>query len=102
METIIPAEESRYDEIKSSTLKAVRRGIENEARDVAIYLMRTMRAEPLMRLGAVFDLSRHSSVNTTVTRKKIKFQKDSKFKNRLKYLENNILKIKRSVNPYTT
>ncbi|CAB1060745.1 hypothetical protein D1BOALGB6SA_5512 [Olavius sp. associated proteobacterium Delta 1] len=47
---------SRYYEINPSTLKAVRRGSENEPRDVAMYLIRSMRSEPLMRVGADFAL----------------------------------------------
>ena len=91
METII-SEVSRYYEIKPSTLKAVRRGIENEPRDVAIYLIRSMRTEPLMRVGADFGLNRYSSVRSAVMRIKIKLQKDRKFRDHLKYIENNILK----------
>jgi chromosomal replication initiation ATPase DnaA len=45
-----------------SLLKAVRRGIESEPRDVAMYLIRSMRAEPLIRVGAGFGLKRYSSV----------------------------------------
>jgi REP element-mobilizing transposase RayT len=91
METVI-SEVSRYYEIKPSTLKAVRRGIENEPRDVAIYLIRSMRTEPLMRVGAGFGLNRYSSVSSAVMRIKIKLQKDRKFRDRFKYIENNILK----------
>jgi hypothetical protein len=56
LETII-SEVSNYYEIKHPQEKAVRRGIESEACDVIIYLIRTMCAGPLMRLVAVFDLS---------------------------------------------
>jgi hypothetical protein len=90
-ETII-SEVSRYYEIKPAILKAVRRGVENEARDVAIHLIRSMRAEPLMRIGAVFGLNRHSSVSSAVMRIKRKLQKDKTFKSRLEYIENKILK----------
>lgn len=88
----IISEVSRYYETKPSLLKSVRRGIENEPRDVAIYLIRSLRAEPLMRVGAIFGLNRHSSVSSAVMRIKIKLQKDRKFKNRLEYIENNIFK----------
>jgi len=40
----------------------VRRGIESEPRDVAMALIRSMRAEPLIRVGAGFGLNRYSSV----------------------------------------
>ena len=91
LDTII-YEVSRYYETKPSLLKSVRRGIENEARDVAIYLIRSMRAERLMTIGSVFGLNQHSSVSSAAKRIKIKSQKDRKFKNRLEYIENNILK----------
>jgi hypothetical protein len=51
LETII-SEVSRYYETKPATLRSVRRGIENEPRDVALYLIRSMRAEPLIRVAA--------------------------------------------------
>ncbi len=75
-----------------SNLKAVRRGIESEPRDVAMYLIRSMRSEPLMRVGAGFGLNRYSSVSSAVMRVKTKLQKDKKLKDRLEHIENNILK----------
>ena len=83
---------SRYYEIRPNTLKSVRRGIENEPRDVAMYLIRSVRAEPLIRVGAGFGLNRYSSVSSAVRRVKTKLQKDRKFKTRLEHIENNILK----------
>jgi len=71
---------------------SVRRGIENEPRDVAMYLIRSMRAEPLIRVGASFGLNRYSSVSSAVRRVKTKLQKDRKFKTRLEHIESNILK----------
>ena len=56
LDTII-SEVSRYYKVRPSKLKAVRRGMENEPRDVAIYLIRSMRAEPLMRVGANLGLN---------------------------------------------
>jgi len=46
------SEVNRYYETRPAALTAVRRGIENEPRDVAIYLIRNMRSEPLLRIGA--------------------------------------------------
>jgi chromosomal replication initiation ATPase DnaA len=71
---------------------AVRRGIENEPRDVAVYLIRTMRVEPLMKIGAGFGLNRYSSVSSVVMRVKEKLRKDRKFRERLFKIENSILK----------
>ncbi len=88
----IISEVSRYYDVKPSSLEIVRRGIENEPRDVAIYLIRSLRSEPLMRVGAGFGLSRYSSVSSAVMRVKTKLHKDRKFKKRFAHIENNILK----------
>jgi len=88
----IISEVSNYYNVSPTQLKAVRRGMENEPRDVAIYLIRSMRAEPLMRVGANFGLNQYSSVSSAVTRVKAKLQKDRKFKDRLEHIESNILK----------
>jgi chromosomal replication initiation ATPase DnaA len=61
--------------------------IENEPRDVAMYLIRSMRSEPLMRVGAGFGLNRYSSVNSAVIRVKTKLQKDRKFRDHLEHIE---------------
>jgi chromosomal replication initiation ATPase DnaA len=87
----IISEVSRYYDVKPSTLEIVRRGIENEPRDVAVYLIRSLRSEPLMRAGAEFGMNRYSSVSSAVMREKTKLQKDRKFKDRLKHIESNIL-----------
>ena len=91
IDTII-SEVSRYYDIRQSALKSVRRGIENEPRDVSMYLIRCMRSEPLMKIGADFGLNRYSSVSSAVMRAKNRLQKDRKFKNRLEQIESNILK----------
>jgi hypothetical protein len=46
---------SRNYKVRPTILKAVRRGIENEPGDVAMYLIGTIRSEPLMRVGAGFS-----------------------------------------------
>ena len=75
-----------------SILKAVRCGIENEPRDVVMYLIRSMRCEPLIRVVAGFGLNRDSSVSSAVISVKTKPQKDRKFNDRLECIESNILK----------
>ena len=84
-------EVNRYYEARPTALTAVRRGIENEPRDVAIYLIRSMRSEPLMRIGARFGLNRYSSVSSVVIRVNTKLQRDRKFKERLSHIESIIL-----------
>jgi putative transposase len=88
----IISEVSRHYETSSIVLTAVRRGIVNEPRDVAIYLIRSMRSDPLMRIGARFGLKQYSSVSSVVLRVKTKLQKDKSFKERLAHIESKILK----------
>jgi len=88
----IISEVSRYYEASSSALTAVRRGIENKPRDVAIYLVRTMRSDPLMRIGARFGLTQYSSVSSVVMRVKTKLKKNKRFKGRLAHIESKIIK----------
>ena len=88
---MIISEVSRYYGASSRELTAVRRGIGNEPRDDAIYLIRSMRSDPLMRIGARFGLTRYSSVSSVVMRVKTKLQKDKKFKEHLAHIEGNIL-----------
>jgi hypothetical protein len=47
-------------------LKDIRRGIENEPRDVTMDLIRSMRSEPLMRVGAGLGLNRYRSVSSAI------------------------------------
>ena len=45
-----------------------RRGISNEPRNVAIYLLRTLRGDNLEEIGRDFNISRFSSVSSVVER----------------------------------
>jgi len=67
-------------------LIAMRRGTENEPRDVAIYLLRTVCGEPLMQIGKEFGMTRYSSVSSAVNRIKKKRQNDDKFIERVNAL----------------
>jgi hypothetical protein len=91
LDTII-SEVSRFYDVNPTEFKTVRRGVENEPRDVGIYLIRSLRSEPLMRVGAEFGLNRYSSVSSAVMRVKTKLQKDKKYKKRLAHIESIILK----------
>ncbi len=57
-----------------------------------MYLIRSLRSKPLMRIGAVFGLTQFSSVSSAVVRVKAKLQKDKKLKGRRQDIERNILK----------
>ena len=74
-----------YD-VEEKRLVAVRRGIENEPRDVAIYLLRTVCGDPLMRIGHEFGMARYSSVSSAVDRIKKKRLNNHRFIKRLNVL----------------
>ena len=57
-----------------------------------LFLIRSMRSEPLMRFGAGFGLNRYSSASNALRRVKTKLQKDRKFKARLDCIESNTVK----------
>ena len=83
---------ARFYRQEPKALTGIRRGMANEPRDVAIYLIRTLRAEPLQHIGAIFHLNRYSSVSSVVYRVKTRVLKDRKFENRVKKIKAGILK----------
>ncbi|MFZ0451451.1 MAG: transposase [Desulfatiglandaceae bacterium] len=89
-ETILGALERFYGQ-NPEALTAVRRGRVNEPRDIAVYLIRTLRAEPLESIGAVFNLNRYSSVSSVIYRVKSRMQKDVKFRKRVEEIKNSLL-----------
>jgi len=65
-----------YYQIEETDLLMSRRGVENEARDFAMYMLRVIRSERLTKIGEEFNLSNYSSVSTAIER--IKRKMDSK------------------------
>ena len=60
-----------------------KRGVFNEPKNVAIYLIRVLRCEGLEEIGRDFDMTRYSSVSSVIERVKNQILKDRKFKKRL-------------------
>jgi len=58
------------------------RGVFNEPRNVAIYLIRVLRCEGLEEIDKDFDMTRYSSVSSVIERVKNQILKDRKFKKR--------------------
>ena len=54
--------------IRQADLLKSRRGVENEARDLAIYMLRVIRGERLIIIGREFNLDHYSSVSTAIER----------------------------------
>ena len=88
----ITAKVCKIYKVDSGQLCYVRRGIKNEPRDVAIYLIRILRGEPLMRIGSRFNLNAYSSVSSAVLRIKDKLGRDRKLAQRIKKIQAGIRK----------
>lgn len=73
----------QFYSVSANTLTAIRRGVENEPRDMAIYLLRTVCGEPLMTIGAQFGMKRYSSVSSAVDRIKKKLATNQEIATRL-------------------
>ena len=70
-----------YYQIEEAELLKSRRGVENEARDLAIYMLRNIRAERLTKIGEKFNLTNYSSVSNAIERIKRKMER-KKFRKR--------------------
>ena len=77
----------RIYEIEEKDLIVAKRGAENEPRNVAIYLMRYLRGEPLLSISSQFNLNRHSSVSSVLERIRKKLKKDRRFRKRIEKIE---------------
>jgi chromosomal replication initiation ATPase DnaA len=71
----------RHYQIGEAELQKSRRGVENEACDVAIYLLRYIRSERLGKIGEEFNLNNYSSVSNAISRVKRRLR-SNKFKKR--------------------
>jgi putative transposase len=86
VEKIMAAVSTAYG-LREGMLCNGRRGERNEARSVAIYLMRRLRGEGLMDIARVFGLKRHSSVSTHVQLVEARAGADQTFRRVLDSLE---------------
>jgi hypothetical protein len=80
-----------YEMAESDILKK-RRGRENEARNVAIYLTRKLRRDILREIGIYFGIDNDSTVGSVIERMRKKLAVDRKLRMRLSKLEESILK----------
>ncbi|MBW1678651.1 MAG: transposase, partial [Deltaproteobacteria bacterium] len=82
----------RIYKIGEKDLIVAKRGTENEPRNVAIYLMRSLRGEPLLSIGSEFNLNRHSSVSSVLERTRKRLKEDRKFQKRIEKIEEMLAK----------
>ena len=64
-----------------------KRGVFNEPRDMAIYLVRRFRGEKLKDIGREFNMDNYSSVSSAIERMKKGISQDRKLRNRVEELE---------------
>jgi putative transposase len=82
----------KFYDVEEGDLAAVRRGVRNEPRDVAIYLLRTICGELLMQIGQAFGMTQYSSVSSAVMRINEKLQNNRRFSKRMNAVKESIKK----------
>ena len=73
--------------IEESSLLSSRRGVLNEPRNVAIFLVRRLRGEKLDEIGRQFGLAKYSSVSSAIEKMKREISADRKLRVRVKNIE---------------
>jgi len=63
-----------------------RRGHNNEARNVAIYLARSLRGDRLLEIGEVFKIARYSTVGSSGERMRVRIRNVEKLRKRINHL----------------
>jgi len=76
--------------IKESSLFSSRRGVLNEPRNVAIFLVRHLRGEKLEEIGRQFGISKYSSVSSVIEKMKKDMSMHRKLRVRVKNIENTL------------
>ena len=76
--------------VDEQALTLTRRGIANEPRSVAIYLMRYLRGDSLEEIGREFKIAKYSSVSSVVERIKSTIAKDRRLRKRVVELKKEI------------
>lgn len=76
--------------VEKEALTVTRRGIANEPRNVAIYLMRHLRGDSLEEIGREFEVAKYSSVSSVIERTKAMIAKDRKLRRRVEELKKEI------------
>jgi len=82
----------RFYQIDPEQLLLVKRGTENEPRDVAIYLNRNLCGVPLLKIGIEFNLKKHSSVSSVLERTQNRLGRDRQFRKRVEELKGMLIK----------
>ena len=80
-----------YD-VSFNELLITRRGIFNEPRNIAVYLLRQIRGESLNNIGEQFNIKAYSTVSSILRRVSMLKKYDRKIKKRIGEIQNSINK----------
>jgi len=83
---------SKAYQIEKNILLKSRKGVFNEPRNVAIYLIRRLRGDSLVEIGKIFQMKKYSSVSSVIERLKAQMEKDRSLRKRVLELEFQISK----------
>lgn len=75
-----------------SELMVTRRGIFNEPRNIAVYLLRQIRGESLINIGKLFNIKAYSTVSSILRRVSKLKKYDRKIKSRIEKIQDSIIK----------
>ena len=78
-----------YD-VEEKALTLTKRGVANEPRNVAIYLMRHLRGDSLEEIGREFEIAKYSSVSSVLERIKATIAKDHRLRKRVMELKDKV------------
>ena len=73
--------------IDKNSLLSSRRGILNEPRNVAVFLVRRLRGEKLEEIGRQFGIAKYSSVSSVIEKMKREISVDRRLRLRVKNIE---------------
>jgi chromosomal replication initiation ATPase DnaA len=76
--------------VEEGALTFTRRGVTNEPRNAAIYLMRHLRGDSLEEIGREFKVTKYSSVSSVIERMKERIAKNRSLKTRIERLKEEI------------
>jgi REP element-mobilizing transposase RayT len=86
--------------VTKSDLLLSRRGLLNEPRNVAIYLLRRIKGERLKEIGREFGIKKYSSVSSIIERMKNEISKSRDLKVLVERLEDGLIKSQGQTRPY--
>ncbi len=93
-DAIISAVCEHYD-VSFNELLITRRGILNEPRDIAVYLIRQIRGETLNSIGELLDIKAYSTISSIIRRVSRLNKFDTKIKNQIGKIQDIINKDQR-------